>query len=565
MRGMAERINPVTVKDVRQSLRGRMFRVVFAVNLSLATVVVLFTLLVVTRDVDDDSGLALFSAGHGVYALCALVLVPLLANRSMAAERDDQSLDALLLSGLSTSAIVRGKAQSALVLLTLFLTSSAPFLALGYALHGLDIVGSLAILVLTTVMGAGLCMAGIVVATLTHNRTLDTLALGLQLMVTSGLCWGWIAASFAMLEFGAFGGSSGVGEFLLGLGAWVAVVLGLRAWLFALGVSILAHPEENSSTRLRLTCLVMTGLSVLGCAVAWVLEGPGEEVLYIGGFIVVLLTVGMISIATEPEPLGRRMALDLREDKGPWKRPAAWLLLPGGGRGMALYVLTLAGLLMLGSLAAEAAGGARDEFIGLWTTAAVALTHLGLVSWLNSLSPRAPGGPLLRLRLLVVALPFGFWLLSMLVGLMIDDQDIVRGRAWLNPIYAAVMAYDDGLGNDSGGAVVTWTLLALAMLVANLPRMLRGHGEARAALAGEVPVSAPAPASAFGRVQPPAPLVGEDEAPSVAAPALTGDPPAADTPTHAGADDAPASEAPPPDAPPTEDQHPTPDGDDQRA
>lgn len=478
MKGVSERINPVLVKDVRQALRGRLFRVLFVMTLSLAAVAAVSVLLVISRSGtdQDETGAGVFLVLHGVYAAAAFLLVPLMANRSMAAERDSLTYDALLVSGLSSAQIVLGKWLASGVLLGLFLSACAPFLALGYTLYGLDVATSLALIVLTTLMGFALCLLGVLLASLVRNRGLDTLLLGLQIVFAIGVLTSWLGYSgFALTGFLLRG--MGTSEFLWGVAAALLGGVLLLAWLFGLCVAVIAHPEENASTRLRLTSLGVT-LVLMAIGVYSSLTSSGFHLPEYLAFLVVVVSLLNLTLVSECNTLGRRTRLDL--DAGRWRWRFAWLLLPGGGRAFALYLLQLAAVVSLLAVLALPPSVvpmrpvSGSDLRGLFATLCIAITFLGFPALLAA----RPGFTLAmrnRMRVLTPFLLPGAMLLGMLAGLLSDDPDMAQGRAQINPFWVGERAWSGSASAMPG--LILFAITAVLCVLLNLRRMHVGRRE----------------------------------------------------------------------------------------
>lgn len=477
MKALGERLNPVLVKEVRQALRGRMFRILFMLTLSAAAAMSVVVLARLSSDSDASVwGRRVFQGMHAVYAVAVIVLLPLIANRSMASERDERTLDALLVSGLSTARIVRGKWLASGVLLLLFLSACAPFLALGYVLYGLDVLTSLFLVACTSALGWGTSLLGILLAAVARNRVLDTLLLALQVFVAIGGLSMWLALAARVEIFGAFR-SVTLDEFLWGAGVWLVLFGLLLAWLFGLAVAAVAHPEENASTRLRIVALLSTLAMALSCLLPTFLDGDGETSEQFLMVAVFLVCVFNLTLVTEPDALGRRASADLRH--GRVTRPLAAWLLPGGGRGMVLFVAQLA-LLVAAGVGALLWDTNRPDtpFVGLLTAVVVALTYSGYPAWFAS-RPRLSAQARNSLRLLMLVLMPMVALASMLVGLVSGSKSLAEGEALINPFWVLSRNVDRSGAPEFAGLVLHG-LLALGALALNWRRMWEAHSEVEA-------------------------------------------------------------------------------------
>ena len=130
-------------------------------------------------NVDDpqdlaNSGTNLFFALHAVFLFCALVVVPVQANRSMASERDERTFDALIISGLSPAQIISGKWLSAGVTQLLFLVCVAALLRhLSNSLR-LDLLMAFVMTLFACFLGLTLSLLGILAATLSKSKAVGS-------------------------------------------------------------------------------------------------------------------------------------------------------------------------------------------------------------------------------------------------------------------------------------------------------------------------------------------------------------------------------------------------------
>jgi hypothetical protein len=520
-----ERLNPVLVKEVRQSLRGKLFRVIFVLNLSVAALAAVLSLQGYADTNRAAPGREIFLVLHGIYAGCVFLLVPLMANRGMAAERDEETFDALIISGLAARQIVLGKWLASGVLMLLFLSASAPFLALGFALHGLDLLTSVALVFITSLAGLGLCLVGLLFATLVKNRALDTVMLGVQLVAAVMLFMMWLFFSEEWMR-GEFFRAVAMSDFFVGAVAWLVFGCVVFRWMYCLTVARLSHPEENASTGLRVATLALTFVMLVGCVLVYFLGVRSAGMLH-GSIMaaVVVLSVACLGIITERDALGRRSVEDLHT--GRWRWPLSWMFLPGGGRGYAFYLAQLALFAALALLPIFVPGGTTREY-----TTGVLLVILTLVAFTgfpSRLAGDARCTPRARfsIRVCMPLLPFVLIVVALIAGLLTGDRDLINGNHALNPFWAI----GEAMEHESGalwGFAIYGTMAVLSVLM-NVPRMLRGRREVmalrrggRVAVAGGAVVAAGSPASdgvsvqSAAQVSGAAPVPGDVPAPGAA-------------------------------------------------
>jgi hypothetical protein len=135
---LVDAVGPIVVKEVRQGLRAKVFAICFGLLLFACLVVALIAAEIEGREGETmgPKYLTLFSCGLG---LVCFFVIPYTAYRSMAREREDETWVLLVLTGLSSRRIVRGKVASALSQAVLYSSAGAPFMLFSYFLNGVDL------------------------------------------------------------------------------------------------------------------------------------------------------------------------------------------------------------------------------------------------------------------------------------------------------------------------------------------------------------------------------------------------------------------------------------------
>ncbi|MCA8979396.1 MAG: hypothetical protein H6831_01130 [Planctomycetes bacterium] len=334
---LSDRLNPILVKEVRQSLRGRYFKVSFWVTLTLATMIGLGVLLVSFSSTREGAsavyGPQFFVAIFACLALATQVLVPFSAFLSMGSEWDENTFDLLVLSNLKPRQIVIGKVQSAAVQALLFYASFGPFLVFAFLLRGLDLLAIFLCLGISFVGSLLLSCLAVALSSFGQGRFAR-----LMLMVLLAIVL--VQGTFVTI---AWAGQTMMipsllrdPDMLQGLAAAASIAAAVAAFFFAAACARLAHPEENRSTGLRVMTLV--GIAV-GLAWATIIDGWSvDEDVVLGAVMVghAVLALATLFFITEPERLGRRVAAKLPKSR--LVRLLATPLLPGGARGLVFFV-----------------------------------------------------------------------------------------------------------------------------------------------------------------------------------------------------------------------------------
>ena len=374
---LVDRLNPILIKEVRQSLRGRYFKVSFWVTLTLATMIGLGVLLVRFASHEDIAsmvhGPTFFVAIFACLAVATQILVPFSAFLSMGSEWDENTFDLLVLSNLKPRQIVLGKVQSAAVQALLFYSSFGPFLVFAFLLRGLDLFAIFAGLAISFFGSLLLSCLAVAMSSFGRGRFAR-----LMLMVILAVIL--VQSTFVTIVWAGqtmmFPAALRDPDMLEGLCAAISIAVAVAAFFFAAACARLAHPEENRSTGLRL----MT-LACLAVGFVWATVIGGWRVdddLVMGSLILghSVLAVATLFFATEPERLGRRVRADL--PRSPLKRALYTPFLPGGARGL-IYFLFGSVMMSAWALAYSFVAAGTNVYTTGQLNALVALPLYGLI------------------------------------------------------------------------------------------------------------------------------------------------------------------------------------------
>jgi len=480
-RRLTERVNPILVKEVRQALRGRYFRVMFWLTLGVATLAGLLVVADAASSQDvEEIGQPFFLVMFACMSAAVHAFVPFSAFLSTSAEWDENTHDLLVLSNLGPRQIVTGKLFSALTQALLYYSTFGPFLVFAFLLNGIDLLTISVLLVCSLAACVGLSLVGIALASLARVKAARGL---LMAMFGAALVMTWGGS------IGAAGELASSPQDLRDPEGQLAVVFFLTAALFLGGLfgiiaaARFAHEEENRSTGLRLLSL---GLVVLaGAWGAWLRAQFGDEEFAWGtqvGAASMLLLLWLFFL-TERDTLGRRTAAHL-----PARRGLALCLvpiLPGGGRAVWLFLVHFLGALLGARVALEF--GATKPGDALEASAMVAafygyaFVYLALPTGIASFVVRSERARVFVRVTTLVLFPVAI-LGPALVGLLLGIEDWMKLRHPLNPIW--VMDELEGSARDQAGLTLALSGLMLGVLLTlalNAKRMLAGVGEVLAA------------------------------------------------------------------------------------
>jgi ABC-type transport system involved in multi-copper enzyme maturation permease subunit len=459
-----DRLNPILVKEVRAALRGRFFRSVFAILLSLALVVSLGFMILTNPEELAGRGSVYFMILSACMSLGLHGLVPFSAMLSMTAESDEHTLELLQLSGLAASRIVLGKLVSALVQALLVYSAFLPFLMFTFLQQGVGIGTLLQSVAGSLLTCAALSSLGILLGSLARARwarvlllllfaliLLQSAQLGLVLILASSVGGVTSPASGTISVVGGITGLAATGFFVV------------------LASARLAHAEENQSTPAR----VGVSLMILAALVALAVTGDptiGEGCLF---WALGLGAIPMFLAATERETLPRAVPATLPRSRVRRVLVSPWL--PGGARGALFVVLHLA-VALLGFEALQPRmtfGGHGFERITTYATILIAFV-LGPAALLARFT-RTPGS-----RLLVRLSILGLFALSNVALALLAFFLPAAGISGLSPVGLLFSIGDEPRAGAMGLGETGLGLLAVLAFFINLPRVIASFRELRA-------------------------------------------------------------------------------------
>ncbi|MEZ6015188.1 MAG: hypothetical protein R3F49_08750 [Planctomycetota bacterium] len=331
-RSLGDYVPPVLVKEVRQALRGRLFSIAFVTALGLAAL-----LCIVAATSMEDSGSAGEIVGPILSVLLGvlLVYVPFHAQQSMRQEESEGARDLLALSPLGPWSIVIGKLFGALVVAGLILAAFLPFLVTIAQLPGVDTV---AVLVgIAHVCGVSVLITAVGVSTGVGGDSRVGRGAGFVLLALVSLVA--FAIESRMTVAAQNHGTGAIAADLIAIGWLACAALGVLA--LGLAASRLARDDRDDSRGQRLAWLGFTLATV--ALVAGVFPSTGTDFSVSVGYAVVVLLLGTVVAAvlvTEDDRLHLESAQRIAGARTAPSRWFAALLVPGGGRGVALMLAT---------------------------------------------------------------------------------------------------------------------------------------------------------------------------------------------------------------------------------
>ncbi|MBM3986902.1 MAG: hypothetical protein FJ294_02975 [Planctomycetes bacterium] len=485
---LEDRVNPILVKEVRQALRGKYFRVLFWITLLVGTLIGVGIVSAIDEISFVETGRVFFMAIFGVLSAAVHCFVPFSAFLATSAEWDENTYDLLIISNLRPRQIVQGKLLSALIQALLYYSAFGPFLVFAFLLNGIDLGSVGVILAGSVATSVALTFVGIAASSLATNKVMRVV---LMALFGAGLiaAWGMSMGLAAGITFEPQVLSSIEGQVAFVAYLTVAVVVALLAQSIALGR--FAHEEENRSTPLR----VMSTVLVLFASAwgAWLVQqfGDSESIFACHSGAAALLFFPWLISSTEPEELGRRASA-----VGP-KGTLATLLsapfLPGGGRAATLCFLqallaVVTSQIALGFTASRALR-LDNSVLAVAALYAYLLAYTVLPAGVAAYFVQRRSARVLLRILMVVAIPVGIVIPAMLSMFFGSGP----GSALSHPLNPFSTLYDIQFGAPSP---FTYAVLGLALLLAllvNAPRVFAGLREVLRARASRVQQAEDAP------------------------------------------------------------------------
>jgi ABC-type transport system involved in multi-copper enzyme maturation permease subunit len=283
-------INPILVKETRQSLKSRQFVVTFSLILFAALAWTIAGSLSLMPGIYTTPSAPRMMVGYYlVLALPMLLVVPLAAYRSLESEIDDGTLELLSITTLSPWQIVLGKLGSASLQMLLYFVTLFPCLAYAYTLRGVDLPTTLLIIGSLAAAGLLLTVIGLFFAPLARGRTgrIATLLALLFLLVIVEYSLGAMVVSMIW-----YGNPLSSEALLFVVFSSLAVSISFAHLLLTATAAQLTPETENRSTSLRLSLLIFTAVCIAAAALAMVvLQGDGVSVY-------ITVTIGLLLLWT---------------------------------------------------------------------------------------------------------------------------------------------------------------------------------------------------------------------------------------------------------------------------
>ena len=245
----ADCLSPILVKELRQGMRSRVFLSLFLMVQGL----MMFNTLIALFSMNDPNATG-FSTGlfWTMLGLPMLLFMPMLGLGSVSKELSSNTMELVFLTRLSARRILAGKWVALLIQTALLVSAVLPYLVLRYFSGGVNLAQEMGTLGWMLLVSTTLTAFTVGVSPFQSNQAV-------RIIMLFGIIFGLIfGLSLSANTISRGHGPAGSGSF-----GWPQVCMTLfMAALFIpfaleIGVSKIAPPAENHSTRKRLLLLIM--------------------------------------------------------------------------------------------------------------------------------------------------------------------------------------------------------------------------------------------------------------------------------------------------------------------
>jgi len=269
---LADMINPIAVKEMRQAVKSRLITWILMLFL-LVQLVVIIVVLVFNEEFNDfNAGPGVFMTILGILLGTCLLFIPAITALRLASERSDSNIDLLFITTLRPRHIMWGKLVAAVILTLLFFSACLPFMTLTYLFRGLDLP-SMFILLGLDFLAVILCIQGAILLAACPGALI---ARGIRFIFGLGLL---IAAFFMTILISGQMLFTGVGSALTTWNFWgpaltiVAFIILLIGLFNVFSVALVSPASANRMIGVRIYTIFLW-LASAGIMAAWLPSVP---------------------------------------------------------------------------------------------------------------------------------------------------------------------------------------------------------------------------------------------------------------------------------------------------
>jgi hypothetical protein len=492
--------NPVWMRELRQAARLTRTPVILAVITGVMALLICSVGGVASVATEPAKvGAALYHVFFSLAFAVVTWVAPAVAASTISSERSGHTWEALLLTGLGTPTIARGKFLASFTYISLYIVMLSPVGALPFLFGGVtatDVIAAFALLFLIAVLSVafGLSVSSkfasaavAIVITLLVAFPLSIMVYllgGVALSFAAHELWPaipqgppvWLPAAYARADFGI--------EYLTFLVAAPLLSVAVPGWFFyEVTLANMAGVSDDRSSGLRRWFLVCSMLLCLGCIVS-IGAVPGVETAIVGLCVLVVFGV-FAAFVFAGEPLGASRRVQVHWDRaevGKLRRFLGPGLVRANVTGIAFSMLSLIAVAAAGVLFNHLRGGGSDDATKVVSFAAYSCAFsiflFGFGAWTRARSLTSAVPRVLLVGMLFLALA-GPWLAMAIAGILSDGSDEALLVASPSPLYVFVMLEKIGTPEQElsliAGAVAAagWGFLGAGLLTAASTRARR--------------------------------------------------------------------------------------------
>ncbi len=492
--------NPVWMRELRQAARLTRTPVILAVITGVMALLICSVGGVASVATEPAKvGAALYHVFFSLAFAVVTWVAPAVAASTISSERSGRTWEALLLTGLGTPTIARGKFLASFTYISLYIVMLSPVGALPFLFGGVtatDVVAAFALLFLIAVLSVafGLSIsskfASAAVAIVITLLVAFPLSIAVYLLGGVGLSFAahdlwpavpsgppvWLPAAYARADFGL--------EYVTFLVAAPLLSVAVPGWFFyEVTLANMAGVSDDRSSGLRRWFLVCSLLLCVGCIVS-IGAVPGVETPIVGLCVLVVFGV-FAAFVFAGEPLGASRRVQVHWDRakvGKARRFFGPGLVRASVTGIAFSVLALLAVAAAAVAFNYARGGSGDDATRVVSFAVYSCAFLlflfGFGAWTRARSLTSAVPRVLLVGMLFLALA-GPWLAMAIAGILSDGSDEALLVASPSPLYVFVMLDKIGGAEQElsliAGAVAAagWGFLGAGLLTAAATRARR--------------------------------------------------------------------------------------------
>lgn len=281
--------NPLLMKELRQTVRSRIYVYVFMTILFICFFIMSLFLLMQQGEARSSYGVGAtsFLILFVPFYIVALLGVPMTAFLSQLQEMEQDCLELIQVTNLTTGQIIRGKIYAGVVKLLLFLTALIPFFAFSYLLRGISIVSILVPLGFTVLLSTLLVSIYVCFSMLVHGGFSKVMSILFLVAVSSLLMYfSFLYLVTEVLRHANFtsGMTLGLSRYSMwentGIISMALVIWGSLLFLFhQSSIAMAMKSTKNRSWPIRFAYLVLlTVFLVIPFIIGWLSKAEVTEI-----------------------------------------------------------------------------------------------------------------------------------------------------------------------------------------------------------------------------------------------------------------------------------------------